>query len=327
MVNMISDTIFLMPMAFAVTFLLTFFSIKFLKKKLPQDMGRAFAVNGANSKGKARGAGIILIIVYVLCMLMFMPLSVERGCYLTLLVAVMLTGFFDDASKKPWGNLTKGILDTGIAVLTAASFLYFNENTVTLALVDVSFSIPVWLYGLLIVLLVFGSINVVNCTDGVDGLCGSLSIVTLGSFMLLPEKLFSVESRNSIMLFIAVLLAYLWFNTKPSTVLMGDAGSRAIGLLVAIVALKSHDPFLFIPFAIVMIFDGGLGLFKLTVLRIAKKVFRMKDPTFMKKIRTPLHDHVRKSFKEGNRWEDPQVVWRFLIIQTAISTLTLLFVK
>jgi phospho-N-acetylmuramoyl-pentapeptide-transferase len=260
-------------------------------------------------------------------MLMFMPLSVERGCYLTLLLAVMLTGFFDDASKKPWGNLTKGILDTGIAVLTAASFLYFNENTVHLALVDVTFTIPVWLYGLLIVMLVFGSINVVNCTDGVDGLCGSLSIVTLVSFMALPEIFISADSKNAIVLFIAVLIAYLWFNTKPSTVLMGDAGSRAIGLLVAIVALKSHDPFLFIPFTIVMIFDGGLGLFKLTVLRIAKNVFRIKDPSFMKKIRTPLHDHARKSLKEGSRWEDQQVVWRFLIIQIAVSALTLLFIK
>jgi phospho-N-acetylmuramoyl-pentapeptide-transferase len=76
-----------------------------------------------------------------------------------------------------------------------------------------------------------------------------------------------------------------------------------------------------------MIFDGGLGLFKLTVLRIAKKVFRMKDPSFMKKIRTPLHDHVRKSFKEGSRWEDFQVVGRFIIIQLAVSAIILLLIK
>ncbi|SCX81168.1 phospho-N-acetylmuramoyl-pentapeptide-transferase [Lachnospiraceae bacterium XPB1003] len=319
----------LMPLAVLVSFFLTFISIILFKNKLPQDMGRAFAVNGAQSKGKARGAGIILIFCFVAATLLFIPLSIETGCYLSLLVAVMFTGFFDDASKKPWGNLVKGILDSGIAVLTAVTYLYFNDNKIDLILFDISVEIPLWLYAILIILLVFASINVINCTDGVDGLCGSLSILTLGAFACIPSVagLLSKPYEKGAVLFIAVLLAYLCFNTKPSTILMGDAGSRSIGLLVAIIALKSHSPLLFIPFTFVMIIDGGLGLLKLTVLRIEKGVFKKKNPVFMKSIRTPIHDHVRKNLAEDSRWSDPQVVWRFLIIQAMISISVLLFLS
>ena len=84
---------------------------------------------------------------------------------------------------------------------------------------------------------------------------------------------------------------------------------------------------LFIPFVFVMIIDGGLGLFKLTVLRIEKGVFKVKEPKFMRKIRTPIHDHVRKKLPEGKIWSDPQVVWRFLIIQGLICVMTIMTIK
>ena len=60
-----------------------------------------------------------------------------------------------------------------------------------------------------------------------------------------------------------VLAAYLWFNCSPSKILMGDAGSRSIGVFLAVISLKSADPLLFILFASVIIVDGGLGLLKL----------------------------------------------------------------
>jgi phospho-N-acetylmuramoyl-pentapeptide-transferase len=104
--------------------------------------------------------------------------------------------------------------------------------------------------------------------------------------------------------------------------LMGDAGSRSIGLYLAILALRSKNPLLYIPFVFVMIVDGGLGLIKLSVLRLEKKFLKLENPSFMKNIRTPLHDHVRKNLPEEKRWSDTQVTGRFLLIQIIISAVT-----
>ena len=88
---------------------------------------------------------------------------------------------------------------------------------------------------------------------------------------------------------------------------MGDAGSRALGLFIAICALKSGDPFIFIPLALVFILDGGLGLLKVFLLRFLKI-------HILKNVRTPLHDQVRKVWG----WSNTQCVYRFCIIQLVI---------
>ena len=72
------------------------------------------------------------------------------------------------------------------------------------------------------------SINVVNCTDGVDGLSASLAVVSIGTFLLAYGEELGDYSTAAIV-FIGALLAYLWSNAKPSSLLMGDAGSRAMG--------------------------------------------------------------------------------------------------
>ena len=90
--------------------------------------------------------------------------------------------------------------------------------------------------------------------------------------------------------------------------MMGDAGSRAMGLFIAIAALKSGSPVLYIPAAIVLILDGGLGLVKVALLRFLKI-------HILKNTRTPLHDHVRKV----KGWSNTQAVFRFVIIQIVVS--------
>ena len=104
-----------------------------------------------------------------------------------------------------------------------------------------------------------------------------------------------------------VLVAYLWYNANPSSMLMGDAGSRAMGMMIAITALGSGYPLLYIPFSLVMILDGGLGLVKVALLRFLK--IRILSNT-----RCPLHDQARKV----NGWSNTQVVFRFAIIQFII---------
>lgn len=293
-----------------LSFGLTMYLMKALKEKLPHDQGRAFAVDGALSRGKARGAGIIFILVMAIIDILFNPFSFERIIYIAVIILSMFTGYFDDAADKPWNEYLKGALDLVLAIVIAMNYLYHNGNTFVIGLLGGRrVTLPVWLFGLLIVALVWVAINVTNCTDGVDGLCGALSIITIGSFYLLAKSLGTVNDFNySELLAILTVAAYLWYNSNPSTMLMGDAGSRALGVIIAISALKSGSPLLYIPFSIVMILDGGLGLVKVALLRFLKIKILVN-------VRCPLHDQARKN----KGWSNTQVDYRFCIIQLALS--------
>ena len=292
-----------------LAFGLTCFLTAKLGDKLPRDEGRDFAHDGKLSAGKPRGAGIIFVLVFVGCALVFAPISTEYVIYLLLVTVEMLTGFLDDAAEHPWGELKKVLLDLTVSIVVAAAYLWFNGNVIRIATLGVNLEIPVLLFGVLIVALVWGAINVTNCADGVDGLSGILTIITLLSFYIinLIEKQES-EFSVLILLFCICILGYLWFNATPSRLMMGDAGSRAMGAFISIAALKSKSPLLFLAFALILILDGGLGLLKVSLIR----VFKIH---ILKNIRTPLHDHVRKNMG----WSNTQTVFRFAIIQIVVS--------
>lgn len=274
---------------------------------LPKDQGRDFAVEGKKSAGKPRGAGIIFVLVFAVAMLLFADLSLELCIYLMLVVIEMLTGFFDDTADKPWGELKKGILDLIVAVAVALTYLQYNGSTIRFAGKELVLH-PV-LFVICAVVLVWASINVTNCADGVDGLSGTLVIITLATIYVIDNiRAAGSEFSFPILLFIVCILGYLWYNATPSRLLMGDAGSRAMGVFISIAVLKSRSPFLYIPAAFVLIMDGGLGLVKISLIR----VFKIH---ILKNTLTPLHDHVRK--KLG--WSNTQTVFRFAIIQIVIS--------
>ena len=296
------------------TFVLAFAGFKIFAKMLPRDHGREFAVNGELSQGKPRGAGIILVTVFTLCTALFAEMSVEMMIYLALIYGAMLTGFLDDAAKVPWGELKKGLLDLVISAGTAVTFAV-NHST-KIGFFSTSFEIPMPVYIILATGLVWMSINVVNCSDGVDGLCGTLSMISIFLFTRIMGLFGSFGVSSAPLVMLAVLAAYLWFNCSPSQMLMGDAGSRALGVFIAIMAMQSGRPFLFIPFVLVMILDGGLGLVKLSVRRLTHST------TFMDGIRTPLHDHARKL----KGWSDTQVVIRFALIQLILGATVLFMV-
>lgn len=290
-------------------FIVTCFSISKLNRFLPKDLGRQFAHEGALSEGKPRGAGIIFIFVFVISALLFANMNMEIGIYLILIVIEMLTGFFDDAAEKPWGEYLKGALDLIVAIIVAVVFLHYNSSQINFAIFKTSLTIPPVVFGILTVILVWVSINVTNCSDGVDGLSGTLTIITIMTFFVLDNVLKVDDNFNyCILLFAVCLLGYLWYNATPSKLLMGDAGSRAMGIFIAITALKSHSPIMYLLAAIVLIVDGGLGLVKVSLLRFLK-IHILKNTT------TPIHDHVRK--KKG--WSNAQVVFRFAIVQLIVS--------
>jgi phospho-N-acetylmuramoyl-pentapeptide-transferase len=304
--NNIQVTSFLGIMA---AFLLTCLFIHLFYSKLPTDQGRDFAHDGKLSAGKPRGAGFVFIVVFILASVLFGSVSTENIIYLILVFAAMLTGFLDDCSKAPWGEYKKGLLDLVIAVMLAITVINFNGTTIRIVSLDMTLEIPKIIYGILAVILVWVSINVTNCSDGVDGLSGTLTMTTLMTLYIVIEIVgAATDFRYNILLFVVCILGYLWFNATPSKLMMGDAGSRAMGLFIAITALKTGCPILYIPAAIVLILDGGLGLVKVALLRFLKI-------HILKNTRTPLHDHVRKV----KGWSNTQAVFRFVIIQIVVS--------
>jgi len=279
---------------------------------LPRDGGRDYAVDGKLSQGKPRGAGFVFILIFAVTAFLFLPLDRERSIYVILTIAAMLTGFLDDCSKAPWGEYKKGILDLIISVMVAVTYINFNGTTLSVGFLDLELVLPKLLFGVLATLLVWVSINVTNCADGVDGLSATLTSITLMSFYFTAEATGLAEDyRYMTLLLVACLLGYLWYNATPSRMMMGDAGSRAMGLFIAIIALRSGHVLLYIPFAIILILDGGLGLVKVALLRFLKI-------RILKNTRTPLHDHVRKNLG----WSNTQTVFKFAIIQIVIAFAT-----
>ncbi len=290
------------------SFFLTFISLKLAFDALPRDRGKDFVADGNLSKGKPTGAGIIFVLCSILCSVLFIPFNTELFIYLAILLLTMLTGFIDDkltSVNKPLGRLVKGTADLLLCVSTAATFVLNNDNL---------FNLPWYIYVILATIMLWVSVNVTNCTDGVDGLSGSLAIVSLSTLYIFFTALNQQHNTYGYvsLFFIGSLLAYLWYNANPSLLIMGDAGSRAIGLLIGIVCLKTYFPLIFIPASFMFLADGGLSLVKITLKRLG---FDIKKIT----VRAPVHDHMKVKYT----WKPPQIVARFVIIQVIVSFLLL----
>jgi phospho-N-acetylmuramoyl-pentapeptide-transferase len=98
---------------------------------------------------------------------------------------------------------------------------------------------------------------------------------------------------------------------------MGDAGSRALGLLLGVLVLASGNPFLILAVGGLILVNGGTGLIKVSL----KRFFNIE---FLWNIRFPLHDHMKQNLK----WSNPQVLVRFVLLQALLTPLLLLiFIK
>lgn len=289
------------------TLIFTFLSIRHQNKRLPSDGGRAFAVDGASAKGKPTSAGVIFISCMFVGVGLFSHVTWQYALLYACAMAAMICGYLDD--KNPWSATKKGLTDVIIAVAsgTLASFLFPLE--IDVFLLKTTIEIPQPLYIFLASVLVWVSINFANASDGVDGLCGNLTMVSTVTFFAMSIMTHRFSMMNNVMLYLCiVLLVYLWYNCHPSTLLMGDSGSQAIGVFLAFFAMATGNPLSYIIICLPFVLDGGSSLFKLAVCRITKK-------KFMSKIRTPLHDHCRKEWK----WPNQMVTERFTLIHIMIE--------
>ncbi|WP_120006285.1 phospho-N-acetylmuramoyl-pentapeptide-transferase [Nesterenkonia muleiensis] len=263
------------------------------------------------------------------------------GLLLLLLMAGMgLVGFFDDASKitkerslglTPWAKITG---QGGVGVLFAVLALQFpNDQDITPGSTAVSFVRETVLdFGVLgtvlggIVFVIWANLintaatNAVNLTDGLDGLAaGATAMVTAayviisiwqhnqacGGVRAVDAVCYSVRDPMDMATVAAIitgaLIGFLWWNTSPARIFMGDTGSLALGGALAGFAILTHTQLLFVILGglFVMITLSVIiqvGYFKLTG---GKRVFKM----------TPLHHHF-----ELAGWAQVTVVVRFWII-------------
>jgi len=327
--RLLASYIFLAGLGAALGAFLTWWLLPRYWHLLPRDKGREYAIDAEKSIGKPISAGILFIPVFVILCLLVVPFNWGFMGILACMTAAMIVGFLDDRSDGGWSEYRLGAIDLVIAVVASMVICKLEPFTLWLPL----YKDPIILTPLLFVpgatILIWVSINATNCTDGVDGLSASLSsmgILFLGailygivghefiaSYLLVPH--YEQGADWAIMAFVMVgcLAGFLWHNSYPSAVLMGDAGSRPIGLLLGALVLACGHPFLILVVAFTVLVNGATGILKVALVRFLKV-------GIFGQVRYPLHDHVRHNMG----WSNTQVLVRFVILQAVGTPLLLM---
>jgi phospho-N-acetylmuramoyl-pentapeptide-transferase len=327
--RLFTSHLFLAGFAGAAGLILTFWLLPRYWHLLPRDRGRAYAVDAEKSIGKPMGAGVLFVPVFALIVLLVVPPSWPYLIVLGCLLLSMFVGYLDDRKDGGWNEYSLGAVDLGISILAAAAVCELATYELWLPLVKEFVVVPPWLFVSGGAILIWVTINSTNASDGVDGLSGSLSAIGLvflgailyaavghqeiAAYLLVPHYPHGSNWSMFAFAMVGCLAGYLWYNCSPSTVLMGDAGSRPIGLLLGVLVLASGNPFLIVVVAGVVLVNGGTGLLKVALLRF----FRI--PIF-RDVRYPLHDHVRHRLG----WSNTQVMVRFMLLQAAGTPLLLM---
>ena len=316
---------FLAGIGFALCALSTWILLPKLWSRLPTDRGRAFAVNAEMSVGKPISAGLIFVSIFCAACLIFVPFGARCLLTLPLMLAAMLVGYFDDR-RGGFSEYQLAVMDAAIAVGAAMVIYGFEPVALWLPIWKGTLILGPWLSIPLASGIIWLSINATNCSDGVDGVSGSLTgtaILLLGGLLyaVLGNEVvaghlnvpFTREGANwAIMAFLMVgcVAGYLWYNAAPSLVLMGDAGSRPLGLLIGMLVVATNNPLFLLLVGSVILMNGATGLVKVALLRF----FGLK---ILAGIRFPLHDHCRKELG----WSNTQVLVRFMLVHLGLSAL------
>jgi len=306
--------------------------------KTHQAKGQPIRNDGPEShllkQGTPTMGGLLILMALGVSTLLWADLT-NGFIWLALLVTLGygLIGWWDDYLKlirqNPNGlagrwKLLLQLLFGGIA---AIGLMMLTKPIVDIPFLNIQWDMG-WMYVVFVLFVLIGSSNAVNLTDGLDGLAvaptfmvaGALAVVvylaghaTFSAYLLIPH----VPGAGELTVFCGALvgacLGFLWFNTYPAQVFMGDVGSLALGGALGFVACAVHQQFL-------LAIAGGLFVleavsvmvqvasFKLT----GKRVFRM----------APIHHHY-----ELKGWAEPKVIVRFWIISLILALVALSTLK
>jgi phospho-N-acetylmuramoyl-pentapeptide-transferase len=313
--------------------------------KLSRDqIGQVVRDDGPQTHLKKAGTptmgGLLILVAIVVSTLLWSDLR-NRFVWIVLGVTVAfgLVGFFDDylklVKKNPKGLIARWkYFWQSVAGLGAALALWFTasspaDTTLYLPLLK-NFALPLGFAAFVILtyLMIVGMSNAVNLTDGLDGLAimpavmvaGALGVfayasgnAVFASYLAIPP----VPHAGELLIFCAALggagLGFLWFNTYPAQVFMGDIGALAIGAALGVIAVIVRQE-------VVVLIMGGIFVLETAsvILQVAsfklrgKRIFRM----------APIHHHF-----ELKGWAEPKVIVRFWIITFCLVLLGLATLK
>jgi len=284
------------------------------------------------------GGAVILVAIFA-ATLLWADLS-NRFVWVVLFTTLSFgaIGLVDDY-KKLVNKDTRGIgagmkfLLQSIAGLAAALFLYYTaEAPAETELIvpffkDVALNLGPW-FVLLAYLVIVGSSNAVNLTDGLDGLAIMPTTMVAGALGIFAYTTGHVQFANylgipyisgvgEVLVFCGALvgagLGFLWFNTYPAQVFMGDVGALALGAALGVVAVVVRQEIVLFVMGGVFVMETVSVMLQVASYKLTgKRMFRM----------APLHHHF-----ELKGWPEPRVIVRFWIITVILVLIGLATLK
>ena len=290
--------------------------IPILKK---MNIGQRISVFVGDNHQKKNGVptmgGLIFIIpTFITILIMYFTNKIEINSNLLIVlfvfVAYALLGFIDDYKKlkrKQNEGLTE-IQKLFGQVLIAVVFFYIymksgSEPLLWFHAFDLKVDIG-WLYGFFILFMLVASSNAVNITDGLDGLAGGLSAIAFLAFGLLAWNASWMEGAQEVGIFcfvlVGTLLGFLFFNTHPAKVFMGDTGSLALGgALAATAILTKYELLLAVVGGVFVVETLSSMIQMIAIIKFKRKILKM----------APLHHHF-----EQCGWEERDIVKLFYVV-------------
>ena len=262
-----------------------------------------------NSKaGTPLMGGLMFIGAAVLCLLINLFTVKEYAVYYVLLLSLAfgLIGFLDDFCKVKFKRdlgltaLQKSMLQMAVSAI----FLYilYREGSLTcdiyIPFVNVSFSVHPIAYIFFAMFVMVGCVNAVNLTDGIDGLCGSVTVPVMVFFSAAAVAMGKLDLALLPAALVGGLLAYLVYNWHPAKVFMGDTGSLFLGGAVCALAFALDMPLVLILVGIVYIVETLSVILQVVYFKLThgKRLFRM----------SPIHHHY-----EMCGWKEVKIVLVF----------------
>ena len=257
-------------------------------------------------------AGLIMIVATVAVTLAFNWTREQTYLPLTAMVGAGMIGLLDDIiNLRSKGKGTAGLsAKRKLAFITTVAILggvYFytklDYTSVHVPFIGGSEGMQItlnWLIVPLFTLVIVGTANSVNQTDGLDGLAGGVLVNAFTAYALISFLQGNFGIAGFCTTIVGSLLAYIWFNIYPARFMMGDVGSFALGTALAVVAMLTDTIFLLPIIGAVFVLETGTVIIQLTSKKLfGRKVFRA----------TPVHHHF-----EAIGWPESKVTMRFWVV-------------
>ncbi len=300
----------LLIISFFVTIILGIIIIPILKKL---KVGQIERDDGPKSHLKKQGTptmgGIMMIIAMIIVITgAYIYLSVnDMGDLANNLLPILLLtigfgiiGFIDDFKKLVLKN-TKGLKPShkmlGLLIISVAYVIYLiyglNIGTETyIPIMKEYVTMPIYLYIPFAILVILGTTNAINLTDGIDGLASSVSAIIITCLTIIGILFGHQEISIFGSCVIGAILGFLMFNLHPAKVFMGDTGSLLLGGVISAMALYLKMPLLLIVIALVPVIETLSVIIQVTYFkRTGNRVFKM----------TPIHHHFELSGWKENK--------------------------